>query len=150
MQQKILSLAVGILASMFLLTACSGGGTSAATTINGITVPPEPDETQNKASVAGVDSNSNGVRDDVERAVATKFGGDNAKYAEGLNHAKSEQALITTENSDSVDAYIQTVACSNLSVDESDSLTKLQLDTKERRQAYAQKLAGKVSEGCKQ
>ncbi|WP_296843340.1 hypothetical protein [Thiofilum sp.] len=38
-------------------------------TINGIVVPPEPDATVNNASIQGVDINTNGVRDDVERKL---------------------------------------------------------------------------------
>lgn len=64
---------------VFSLSACGGGGqpdssaSALATpeTINGISVPPEPDATLNNATLAGVDSNSNGVRDDVERKLAT-------------------------------------------------------------------------------
>lgn len=37
---------------------------------NGITVPPLPNAAANDVSLSGVDSNANGVRDDVERAVA--------------------------------------------------------------------------------
>lgn len=39
--------------------------------INGITVPPEPPPTTNNATLAGIDVNGNGVRDDVERSIAT-------------------------------------------------------------------------------
>ncbi len=42
--------------------------------INGITVPPEPAPSVNNATLAGVDSNNNGIRDDVERVIATIFG----------------------------------------------------------------------------
>ena len=38
--------------------------------INGITVPPEPAPSINNATLAGVDVNNNGVRDDVERVMA--------------------------------------------------------------------------------
>ena len=38
--------------------------------INGITVPPEPAPAINNATLAGVDVNNNGVRDDVERQIA--------------------------------------------------------------------------------
>ena len=38
--------------------------------INGITVPPEPAPDLNNATLAGVDVNNNGVRDDVERKLA--------------------------------------------------------------------------------
>lgn len=46
------------------------GRAPAPEVINGITVPPEPPPTLNNATLAGVDSNKNGVRDDVERIVA--------------------------------------------------------------------------------
>lgn len=39
--------------------------------INGITVPPEPAPSINNATLAGVDLNGNGVRDDVERKIAS-------------------------------------------------------------------------------
>lgn len=47
--------------------------------INGIEVPPMPNEAEDKATLAGVDANNNGERDEVERYVAEKFG-DNQKY----------------------------------------------------------------------
>ncbi|PHR54781.1 MAG: hypothetical protein COA44_12175 [Arcobacter sp.] len=37
--------------------------------INGHTLPPEPDEALNNSTLAGIDSNNNGVRDDVERKI---------------------------------------------------------------------------------
>jgi hypothetical protein len=37
--------------------------------INGYRLPPEPDETLNNSTILGIDSNNNGVRDDVERKI---------------------------------------------------------------------------------
>ena len=37
--------------------------------INGYILPPEPDETLNNSTLLGIDSNDNGVRDDVERLI---------------------------------------------------------------------------------
>ncbi|WP_324171315.1 Ig-like domain-containing protein [Sulfurimonas sp.] len=37
--------------------------------INGYILPPEPDETLNNSTLLGIDSNNNGVRDDVERWI---------------------------------------------------------------------------------
>lgn len=37
--------------------------------INGHKLPPEPDETINNSTLLGIDSNNNGVRDDVERWI---------------------------------------------------------------------------------
>ncbi len=48
---------------------------SNTTMINGVAVPPEPPSALNDATLAGVDSNNNGVRDDVERVLAKQFGG---------------------------------------------------------------------------
>ena len=69
-----------VAASAALVAACGGGGggTSApppapagnTSTINGIGVPPEPEATSNAATLAGIDTNANGVRDDVERSIA--------------------------------------------------------------------------------
>ncbi len=41
--------------------------------INGYTLPPEPDPKINNATLLGIDSNNNGVRDDVERKIIKKF-----------------------------------------------------------------------------
>ena len=69
-------------------------------TINGIEVPPEPDPELNNATLAGIDVNSNGVRDDVERWIIVTFP-DSAKERSALiQSASSYQRLIT--NSDSV------------------------------------------------
>ena len=41
--------------------------------INGYRLPPEPDPTVNDSTLLGVDSNGNGVRDDVERKIVIKY-----------------------------------------------------------------------------
>ena len=41
--------------------------------INGYTLPPMPDETLNNSTLLGIDSNDNGVRDDVERYLLDKY-----------------------------------------------------------------------------
>ncbi len=41
--------------------------------INGVRLPPEPLPEENNATLVGIDSNDNGVRDDVERWIYTKF-----------------------------------------------------------------------------
>jgi len=41
--------------------------------INGYTLPPEPDPKINNATLLGVDSNHNGVRDDVERYIIKRY-----------------------------------------------------------------------------
>ncbi len=41
--------------------------------VNGYRLPPEPDPKINNATLLGVDSNDNGVRDDVERWIYTRY-----------------------------------------------------------------------------
>ncbi len=41
--------------------------------INGHVLPPEPDPELNNATLLGIDSNDNGVRDDVERSIYLQF-----------------------------------------------------------------------------
>ncbi len=41
--------------------------------INGHTLPPEPDKTVNDSTLLGIDINSNGVRDDVERWIYERY-----------------------------------------------------------------------------
>ena len=41
--------------------------------INGHRLPPEPDETLNNSTLLGIDSNNNGVRDDVERWIFSQY-----------------------------------------------------------------------------
>ena len=42
-------------------------------TINGHTLPPEPDPKINNSTLLGIDSNNNGVRDDIERKVYATY-----------------------------------------------------------------------------
>ena len=42
--------------------------------VNGHTLPPEPNEVLNNATLLGIDSNNNGVRDDVERWIYETYG----------------------------------------------------------------------------
>ena len=69
--------------SSVLFSGCSSSDDKSATSdwkpsqeiivINGHTLPPEPDPAINNASLLGVDSNDNGVRDDVEIWIYKKY-----------------------------------------------------------------------------
>ena len=73
LKQKNLFILAAFVASL-LLTGCSqsdgfsnsGLNTSGVEVINGHTLPPEPDPSINNSTLLGIDSNNNGVRDDVE------------------------------------------------------------------------------------
>lgn len=62
--------------------------------INGIAVPPEPDPVVNNATLLGVDSNNNGVRDDVERQIASNYGTNAGQYDAVVRAAKSDQEYL--------------------------------------------------------
>lgn len=53
-----------------LATNSNTGKAGATELINGISVPLEPDPIVNNATLVGIDTNGNGVRDDIERKIA--------------------------------------------------------------------------------
>jgi hypothetical protein len=107
--------------ALLLLTACGNGNGASAQSqstsppptapqvINGIAVPPEPDPVANTATLLGVDSNNNGVRDDVERQIATKYGANATQYAAAIQVAKSDQTYLVANG----DPTKSTAATSN-------------------------------------
>jgi len=64
--------------------------------INGITVPPEPAPSINNATLAGVDVNANGVRDDVEREIA-KSSPSNANFVTSVEYARQLQSFLKNQ-----------------------------------------------------
>lgn len=67
--------------SLLILSACSGSG-SAVTSTPGTggapaavaaQLPPEPDRAANNATLAGIDSDGDGVRDDVQRLIFNTY-----------------------------------------------------------------------------
>ncbi|NPC56659.1 hypothetical protein [Caenimonas soli] len=142
------------LTSAMLLSACGGGDKSvtSALVINGIAVPPEPDKALNQATVAGVDSNGNGVRDDVERLIATQFGTSAPIYAQAMTHAKTLGEALASPSQEASQRHIDVLRCITESKRLSDlkSVTLATLDTATRRTAYALAFAGAVitDEGC--
>lgn len=115
---------ITVILVVMLLSACgSGGGASSpqsqSTTpppvsqliINGVAVPPEPDTIAN-ATLLGVDSNHNGVRDDVERQIATTYGAKANQYTAAMQVAKFNQAYLEANG----DPIKSTAATSNAAI----------------------------------
>ena len=141
---------LGILA-LVALAGCGGGGKdgkvaqAAPENINSIAV------RINAATVAGVDSDSNGVRDDIDRKLATDFGSNTAAYTTALNHAKTLQAALVAPGATQVAAHIAAVACADQAMlDGLKAMTLATLDTDARKSAYAEAFAGASisSAGC--
>ena len=61
----------------------------------GTNLPPVPYEPENDATVAGIDKNNNGIRDDVERAIFAKYPNDAKIRAAELQYALDQQILVT-------------------------------------------------------
>lgn len=65
--------------------------------VNGHRLPPEPDPIVNNSTLLGIDSNNNGVRDDVEKYIYRRFVGfNNAKIdrAIAMQYARAAQIII--------------------------------------------------------
>ncbi len=63
--------------------------------VEGKNLPPVPDQAKNDATVAGIDKNNNGIRDDVELAIFKKYP-DSAKIrAAELQYAMALQLMLT-------------------------------------------------------
>jgi len=61
--------------------------------INGHTLPPEPDKILNDSTLLGIDSNNNGVRDDVERWIYTYYSKP-IEHAVFMQSARAYQIVI--------------------------------------------------------
>ena len=122
--------------------------------INGIAVPPKPDAATNQATVGGVDSDNNGIRDDIDRLIAQEFGTNPANYAEASNFARTEQAAITSPSPETISQHIDLLRCikDNQKLDDLKKITMATMDTDARRATYGNTFAGAVisSEGCAQ
>lgn len=144
-----------ILSLVMLVSACGGSGSGSSATgggveqnpsqvVNGVTVPPIPDATQNAATVAGVDSNSNGVRDDIDRYLAEKFGNIQSDYALALAYVRTLQTALVSPSFVTTKAHVDHIRCisDETILSKLDAVTKLVLDTPARRASYAEAFAG--------
>ena len=77
--------------------------------INGYRLPPEPDETLNNSTLLGIDSNNNGVRDDVERWIFLEMkiynGYEKIEQTIAMQEAKAFQ--MTLKDPDNIDDKVQ-------------------------------------------
>lgn len=63
------------------------------TEVNGITIPPDPGP-QNDNTLAGIDTTGMGVRDDVYRAIAAKWGANKVEWKAVLQAAQADQLSV--------------------------------------------------------
>ncbi len=75
--------------------------------INGYKLPPEPDPAVNNATLLGIDSNNNGVRDDVERYVIQTYKDEKIAVEIGFQVARAFNVVIENpENAKEVDRVL--------------------------------------------
>ena len=127
-------------------TACGGSSSDAsqAERINGLVVPPAPDPAENASTLGGVDIDRNGVRDDIDRQLATTFGGDAARYAIAARVNQTLQAALMSPTPAKVESHVREVSCirERTLLQESSRVTRATLDTPERARVYALAFAG--------
>lgn len=86
-----------------LLVSCGGDGGSSGekglgsntppAVINGVPVPADPGPAAS-STIVGVDANADGVRDEVERALAKSYGADRTRYPVAMALARSLQTVL--------------------------------------------------------
>ena len=114
--------------------------------INGIAVPPEPDAVEDATTVAGVDSDGDGVRDAVERRIAEEFGEDLEVWERALNYAIALQNAIMDPTSENIELYDNIVLSEDDElIDMFESIDNISIDTKIRVKAYREAFAGTIT-----
>lgn len=66
--------------------------------VMGKNLPPVPDQAENDSTVAGVDKNNNGIRDDVELAIFNRYPNSVKVRAAQLQYAAAIQLMLTRVN----------------------------------------------------
>ncbi len=159
MKQKTVALALGILASTFIFTACGGGSTSstpASTPVATISVAAaltKLDSTDGNlaldrtTSILGTDANSNGVRDDIDRYIEAKNDTAPQKQSMRMVSKSMTAAMVSTPTDEmalrnAADTLNMAVACiwKNYPADIADKMVlemrKVTINTKARYDAY--------------
>jgi hypothetical protein len=105
-------------------------------TLNGVTVPPEPPKALNDLTLAGFDTNGNGVRDDVERMIAREWP---ATREDGFNVARQAQLLLS-QRSSTIDMSLNRSAFCALATKKVDEqrIMSVFLNTEARFSAYTE------------
>ncbi len=102
-------------------------------------LPPDPVEA-GKQTVAGVDSDRDGVRDDVQRFIVVKYSSSPRTIAAGLQFAKALQSILLSPTVENEQAETEAINCfwglyGKNSPTIENEIESQQLNTKERRAA---------------
>ncbi len=101
-------------------------------------LPPEPDKAANDATLAGIDFNGNGIRDDVERAIYFKYQASARQAAPAFQYAKALQMEFThVYNSPTLVAVLQEESRASLCLSDrqkKEEINNLVFNTEQRKQ----------------
>jgi hypothetical protein len=122
-------------------------------------LPQEPDPTANNATLAGIDTNNDGIRDDVERAIYFKYKDSAKASAAAFQYAKELQMEFTkVYNSDTLVTVMEEESRGSLcisDVNKKNEIRDLIFDTNSRkewsdsiREKYMQSYGLPQDRGC--
>lgn len=101
-------------------------------------LPQEPNKAENDATLAGIDTNQNGIRDDVERAIYYKYQASAKDAAPAFQYAKALQMEFTNVyNSATLVAVLQEESKASLCLSDrqkKEEINKLVFNTDQRKQ----------------
>ena len=135
---------VSIIVLITILSACGGGSDSSSNSIN---LPPDPGE-DGKLTLEGIDSDNDGLRDDLQIAVYNRFPDDDPTRAALVQRAKALQeaiiagdSLISSEVNTAAKSILKAVECMHAKVKNPASpdlffLEELLVNTSARADAY--------------
>lgn len=132
---------LGSLLGAALLAACGGSDAPPAATLVAVAAP-AADSRAARLDLAGVDANRNGVRDDIDAALARLAADQPRLHSAALNLARSEQALLVHGSAAARTAYIAALQCGGVPASLADALTTALLNTPAHATRQAQVLAG--------
>lgn len=95
----ILVIAIGAIGCKHIIKESNANSIIKSRSVNGIELPNDPGELTNR-TIVGVDSNSNGVRDDVEIYIAEKYGVDKDKFNAIMEFSRKKQAMLVVSLED--------------------------------------------------
>lgn len=138
-------------------------GKDTRTVINGHPVPPMPDPKINNTTIKGVDSDNDGIRDDINRAIAEMFGNDPkhdevVAYEKAFEYALSNPSPANTIRAlDEADCILKFYKLPNGQMTmqpdslykKMSALTHLTVNTTDRGRVYARAWAGAGEGTCK-
>lgn len=156
MELKLVVSSIIVTSVLLLLVGCEGGeppssepeeiSPSEPEKINGILVPSDSGTTGDE-TLAGIDSNDNGIRDDVERFIAQEFGDDKAAYDVAVEQAVTINKLLQSDRSESdIEGFNTLIDCSeNKDLESMKKIETRHLNTKARHDEFSELFSGKIT-----